>query len=147
MDSVNGATRCPCMTRTPSCWKGRMGRKSRLQSCGSRTFLCPVMALILNLRLWSWVVSFAPRWFFAECPVVLEFWQLTAGFILREFDVKIKLHCTDIMLGVQRPNMQTYYIKKINHVILIAKMCISIFNNNNNKTTKSPFSLVVTFEK
>ena len=64
------------------------------------------------------------------CPVVLEFWEFTEGFILREFDVNIKLHCTDIMFGVQRPHMKTYYIKKkyiyIN-VILIAKMCISIF--------------------
>ena len=34
------------------------------------------------------------------------------GFILREFDVKIQLHCTDIMFGVQRPDMQMYYIKK-----------------------------------
>lgn len=30
------------------------------KSCGSRTFLCPMMELILNLRLSSWVVSFAP---------------------------------------------------------------------------------------
>ena len=71
----------------------------------------------------------------AECPVVLEFWKFIEGFILREFDVKIKLHSTDIMFGVQRPNMQTYYIKKINHVILIARMCISIFKTKN-KTNK-----------
>ena len=59
---------------------------------------------------------------FAECPVVLEFRKFIKGLILRESGVKIKLHCTDIMFGVQRLNVQTYYINK---VILIAKMCIS----------------------
>ena len=62
---------------------------------------------------------------------------------MREFGITIKLYSTDILFGVQRSNTHTKKgcIKKINHVILIAKKCTSIF-----KKTNSPFFLFVTFE-
>ena len=63
---------------------------------------------------------------FVECPVVWQFWNFIEGNILRECSIKVKLHLTDIMFGVQRPNVKENIIKKINHIILIAKMCISI---------------------
>ena len=48
------------MTRTPSSWKGRMERKDRLQSCGPRTILYPVMAPILNLRFFCYRIWWMP---------------------------------------------------------------------------------------
>ena len=73
--------------------------------------------------------------FFAECPVVSEFLKFMEGFFLREFGIKIKLHSTDILFGVQRSNSHKKFIKKINHVLPVAKMCISIFKKT---TTKKP---------
>ena len=42
----------------------------------------------------------------------------------------VKLHLTDIMFGVQRSNIKKTSSRKLNHIILIAKMCISIFKKN-----------------
>ena len=74
---------------------------------------------------------------FAECLVLSELWKFTEGFILREFGITIKLYSTDILFGVQRSNKHTHekndLIKKINLVILIAKMCKSIFKKKKKK--------------
>ena len=54
----------------------------------------------------------------------------------------MKLYITDIMFGVQSPKVQENIIKKINHIILITKMCISIF-----KKTNPRICLGITFEQ
>ena len=89
--------------------------------------------------------------FFAECPLVSEFLKFIEGFILRQFGITVKLYFTDILFGVQRSNTRKDFIKKINHVILTAKMCISTFrkqtskqkqkkqDNNNNKNRARHF--------
>ena len=53
---------------------------------------------------WKWGITtndqivLISQHLFAECALVLEFWKFIEGIILREFGLKIKLHCTDIML-------------------------------------------------
>ena len=74
--------------------------------------------------------------FFAECPVVLEFWKFTEGFSLPELGIKAKLHSTDILPRVQQSKTQKYFIKKINRVILIAQICTSIFQQKKQKKKK-----------
>ena len=71
-----------------------------------------------------------------------HFWNFIEGIILRECGINVNLHLTDIMFGVQRSNIKENISKKINHIILIAKMCISIF-----KETNSKICLAITFEQ
>ena len=51
------------------------------------------------------------------------------------------MHPTDIMFGMQRSNVKEN-IKKINHIILIPELCISIF-----KKTNSKICFAITFEQ
>ena len=45
--------------------------------------------------------------FFAECPLVSEFWKFIEGFILCGFGIMIELYFTDILFGVQWSNTHT----------------------------------------
>ena len=87
-------------------------------------------------------VDVIEQFFVVECPVVRHLWNFIKENILRECGIYVKLHLTDIMFGVQRSNIKENIIKKINHIILIAKMCISIF-----KKTNSKICLAITFEQ
>ena len=69
-----------------------------------------------------------------------HFWNVIEGIILRECGINAKF--CKIMFGVQRSNIKENISKKINHIILIAKMCISIF-----KETNSKICLAITFEQ
>ena len=69
-------------------------------------------------------VDVIEQFFVVECPVVRHLWNFIKENILRECGIYVKLHLTDIMFGVQRSNIKENIIKKINHIILIAKMCI-----------------------
>ena len=81
--------------------------------------------------------------FFYECPVVSNFWKVTEQFILTTLDKQIKLSVTDVLFGIGKcDGIRTNKLKKINHIILIAKMCTSIF-----KKTNSAFPLQHIFEK
>ena len=82
--------------------------------------------------------------FFVECPVVRHFQNFIEGITLRECGINVKLHLTDIMFGVQRSNIKENIIKKINHIILIAKMCISTFKKTNSKIS---LAISITFEQ
>ena len=73
---------------------------------------------------------------------VLEFWKYIGKYVLTEFNVRIQLRVIDVLFGVKNLNITKESLKKLNHTILIAKMCISIF-----KKTSSPFSLKAIFEK
>ena len=80
--------------------------------------------LLLNVQLWR------------------HFWNFIEGIILQECNINVKLNLTDIMFGVQRSNIKENIRKKINHIILTAKICISIF-----KKTNSKICLAITFEQ
>ena len=82
--------------------------------------------------------------FLFECPLVQAFWQQIVQYILVSYDVKITLGVTEALFGIRKNgnNLSTLLIKKINHIMLVAKMCISIF-----KKTKSSIPLMLLFEK
>ena len=69
------------------------------------------------------------------------FFNFIEGIILRECGINVKLHLTDKMFGVQKSKI-IQNIGKVNHILLIAKMCISIF-----KKTNSKICLAITFEQ
>ena len=60
-----------------------------------------------------------------EYPVVRHIWNFIEGIILRECGINVKLYVIDIF-GVQRSNIKENTIKKINHILLIAKIIIII---------------------
>ena len=80
--------------------------------------------------------------FFYFCPAVRTFWHFIEQKILIETQVNIKLSVTDILFGVNQSDHMKEHYKLINHLLLIGKMCISIF-----KKTQSPFNLQLIFEK
>ena len=80
--------------------------------------------------------------FFFQCPVVKHFWKDVQNMILAKHKVKVNLNEIDVIFGLQNHKEVTHEIKQsINHIILIGKMCISIFK----KTQKHP-SLFHLFE-
>ena len=87
------------------------------------------------------VVDFIEHFFF-NCPVVHDFWKFIESYFLTELDVKLHLQITDVLFGVKKLNVKKEYLMKINHILLLGKMCISIF-----KKTNSPFRLKEFFEK
>ena len=80
----------------------------------------------------------------SSCAV---FWNFIEGIILREYGINVKLHLTNIMFGVQRSNVKENIIKKINHIILIAKMCISLLVFKQKSRTKQKHTVQDSFEK
>ena len=80
--------------------------------------------------------------FFFQCPVVKDFWKDVQNMILAKYKVKVNLNEIDVIFGLQNHKASTHEIKQsIDHILLIGKMCISIFK----KTQKHP-SLFHLFE-
>ena len=52
-----------------------------------------------------------------------HFFNFIEGISLQECGINVKLHLIDIIFVVQGSNIKEN-IKKINHIILIAKMCV-----------------------
>ena len=78
--------------------------------------------------------------FFIHCPVVKAFWKEVSQYILTEFDVQIYLADINVLLGVWLPGIDSLTVNRINHIVLVAKMCISIY-----KKTESKIPLFVLF--
>jgi hypothetical protein len=73
--------------------------------------------------------------FFYECPIVLEFWKRIEQYLWIEFNIKIVLNVREVLFGISRVDGLTdTQLYKINHIILIAKMCISIYKKTELKT-------------
>ena len=77
-------------------------------------------------------VDFIEHFFFL-CPVVLKFWKDVELFILRRTGKNVKLGITDVIFGIKDNNELSLESqrKDTNHIILIGKMCISIFKKTN----------------
>ena len=80
----------------------------------------------------SGVIDFIEHFFFT-CPVISIFWKNVEQFILTEFNLRIKLSVTDILFGIN--NLSNIFDprdqRRINSVLLIAKVSISIFKKTN----------------
>ena len=71
--------------------------------------------------------------FFFFCPVVLKFWKDVEQFLLKRIGINVKLGITDVIFGIKDKNEISLESqrKDTNHIILIGKMCISIFKKTN----------------
>jgi hypothetical protein len=78
------------------------------------------------------VVDFIEH-FFYECPKSRELWKKVEQLMYVELDLDIDLNIHDVLFGLKRNGMTEMQILKINHIILIAKMCISIFKKTDSK--------------
>ena len=89
------------------------------------------------------VVDFIEHFFFL-CPIVNKFWKSIELFILAKTGIQVHLTVIDVLFGTQDKTMlrDKDQEKYVNHILLIGKMCISIF-----KKTKSNTLLYDVFEK
>ena len=70
-----------------------------------------------------------------------KFWNYIEQYILITFDIQTHLTVVDVLLGIKQHNYGKVKTKRINHVILIAKICISMY-----KKTNAFFPLSMIFE-
>ena len=80
--------------------------------------------------------------FFCDCPVVHGLWEFVEHTINLKTNAILKLSVTDKLFGVTAPQLPKETHHYINLLILIAKMCISIY-----KKTKSVVPLQFIFER
>ena len=68
--------------------------------------------------------------FFFDCPTIKKFWNYIEQYILITFDIQTHL-TVGVLFGIKQHNYGKVKTKRINHVILIAKMCISMYKKTN----------------
>ena len=77
------------------------------------------------------VVDFIEHFFF-YCPIIRVFWKNIENFILAEYNTHLHIDVTDVIFGLCAPIHTTKENQKtLNHIILVGKMCISIFKKTN----------------
>ena len=80
--------------------------------------------------------------FFYECSAVKPFWKYIENVVLVSFNVKLSITEKEVLFGVTKcKHVSGRIAKKINHILLIAKMSISIY-----KKTKSFLTLETVFQ-
>ena len=80
--------------------------------------------------------------FFFLCPIVRKFWEFITEYVFIHYNVRVNLSVIHVLIGsFDQENTDSLTMLKINHIILIAKMCISIY-----KKTQSTLSLNMMFE-
>ena len=65
--------------------------------------------------------------FFCECLIVVSFWKSVLQKLYSETDHRVELSVQTILFGLQNCKFATFKVCYINHIILVAKMCINIF--------------------
>ena len=62
-----------------------------------------------------------------------KFWNYTEQYILflTTFDIHTHLTAVDVLFGIKQHNCRKVKTKQINHAILKAKMCISMYKKTN----------------
>ena len=78
--------------------------------------------------------------FFFNCNKVKPLWVAVESLIYQLTGQTIQLSCTDVMFGYQVNNGNENN-RKINHIILIGKMCIGIFRYS------TPLNIICIFER
>ena len=70
--------------------------------------------------------------FFFFCPLTLAFWKQIENYILINCDTKLKINALDVFFGLQNEEqIAPKHKQTINHILLVGKMCISIFKKTN----------------
>ena len=80
--------------------------------------------------------------FFCECPVIINFWKFVELKVYNETGLRVKLSVHTVLFGLQNSTLDSLKVVYINYVILVAKMCISIY-----KKTEKVNNLYVLLEK
>ena len=87
-----------------------------------------------TIRVSNDVVDYIEHFFF-DCPKIFFFGNYIEQYILITFDIQThQVTVVDVLFGIKQHNYGKVKTKRINHVILIAKMCISMYK----KTTLTP---------
>ena len=76
------------------------------------------------------VVDYTEDFFFG-CPTIKKFWNYIEQYTLITFDIQTHLTVVDVLFEIKQHNCGKVKTKRINHVILTAKMCISMYNKAN----------------
>ena len=76
------------------------------------------------------VVDYIEHFFF-DCPTIKKFWNYIEQYILITFDIQTHLTVVGVLFRIKQHNYRKVKTKLINHVILIAKMCISLYKKTN----------------
>ena len=69
-----------------------------------------------------------------DCPTIKKFWNYTEQYILITFDIQTNITVVDVLFGIKQHNCGKVKTKLIKHVILTAKMCISMYKKQKQKT-------------
>ena len=70
--------------------------------------------------------------FFFDCNTINKFWRYIEHFIEKKTGIRPKLGIQEVLLSYENPQHKTVH-NIINHIILIGKMCISIFRKTEHK--------------
>ena len=81
------------------------------------------------------------EYFFCECPIVANFWKSIQQKVYRETGLRVELSVQTILFWLQKCTFAKVKVYYINHIILVAKICISIF-----KKTETVNSLYIIFQ-
>ena len=76
------------------------------------------------------VVDYIEHFLF-DCPTIKKSWNYKEQYILITFDIQTHLTVFDILFGIKQHNCGKVKTKRINHVIFIAKICISMYKKAN----------------
>ena len=62
-----------------------------------------------------------------DCPLIQKFWKYIEQYIFITFDIRSHLTIVDVLHGMKQYDYGKVKTKRTDHIILIAKMCISIY--------------------
>ena len=75
----------------------------------------------------------------ATIITIQKFWNYIEQCILITFDIQTHLTDVDVLFGIKQHNYGKVKTKRINHITVIAKMCISMYKKRKNeKYTRLP---------
>jgi len=72
------------------------------------------------------VVDYIEQFFF-DSPTIKGFWSYIEQYILMSFDIQSHLTVVGVLFGIKQHNCGKVKTKRTNHVIIMAKVCISMY--------------------
>ena len=68
-----------------------------------------------------------PEQFFFSYKKISTIWEYVEEKVYRKFEIKLKLTVNDVLFGCKGHSQHSTIIRFVNHLILVAKMCVGIF--------------------
>ena len=69
--------------------------------------------------------------FFLDCSTIQVVWDYIKQYTLITFDIQTHLTVVDFFLGIKQHIYGKVKAKGINHILLLAKMCLSMYKKTN----------------